>query len=97
VSALSKAEVAKAVTAIRDLTEIVEKLNKAAWPEAVDNDVLRKAELQPPRPTNRAQLQQETARLADRVVQQDATAERILQQIEEQNARIDALLGKAAQ
>jgi hypothetical protein len=41
---LSKSEIAKAVEAIRSLSDIIERLEKATWPES-QSDVLRKADL----------------------------------------------------
>jgi hypothetical protein len=39
---LTKSEIAKAVEAIRSLSDVIEKLHKATWPAASDSDVLRK-------------------------------------------------------
>jgi hypothetical protein len=44
VSALTKSEIGRAVTAIRELSDLIERLEKASWPEA-HSDVLRKADL----------------------------------------------------
>ena len=41
---LTKTEIAKAVEAVRALTDIVERLQKATWPET-QSDVLRKSDL----------------------------------------------------
>jgi hypothetical protein len=43
-NALTKTEIGRAVTAIRDLAEIIERLEKSTWPES-QSDVLRKADL----------------------------------------------------
>ena len=41
---LSKAEIGRAVTALRELSDIIERLEKATWPES-QSDVLRKTDL----------------------------------------------------
>lgn len=41
---LTKAEIGRAVTAVRELSEIIERIEKATWPET-QNDVLRKSDL----------------------------------------------------
>jgi hypothetical protein len=41
---LTKSEIATAVEAIRSLSDLIERLEKATWPET-QNDVLRKADL----------------------------------------------------
>jgi hypothetical protein len=41
---LTKSEIAKAVEAVRNLADIIERLEKATWPES-QSDVLRKADL----------------------------------------------------
>jgi hypothetical protein len=41
VSALTKSEISRAVTALRELSDIIEKLHKSTWP-ASDSDILRK-------------------------------------------------------
>jgi hypothetical protein len=46
---LTKTEIAKAVEAIRSLSDVIEKLHKSTWPDTADSDVLRKADLDPPR------------------------------------------------
>jgi hypothetical protein len=43
-SALTKAEIGRAVTALRELSDIIERLEKATWPES-QSDVLRKTDL----------------------------------------------------
>jgi hypothetical protein len=44
VSALTKTEIGRAVTAIRELSEIIERLHKATWPEEA-GDIIRKSDL----------------------------------------------------
>jgi hypothetical protein len=46
---LTANEIAKAVEAVRALTDIVEKMHKATWPDVDRGDVLRKADLDLPR------------------------------------------------
>jgi hypothetical protein len=41
---LTKAEIGRAVTAIRELSDIIERLEKSTWPLSSQNDVLRKAD-----------------------------------------------------
>jgi hypothetical protein len=45
---LTQSEIAKAVEAVRSLTDIVEKLHKAWWPDVDRGDILRKLDLDPP-------------------------------------------------
>jgi hypothetical protein len=45
---LSKSEIAKAVEAIRSLSDVIERLEKATWPES-QSDVVRKADLAEPK------------------------------------------------
>jgi hypothetical protein len=45
-TALTKSEIGRAVTALRELTDIIERLEKATWPES-QSDVLRKALAEP--------------------------------------------------
>jgi hypothetical protein len=40
---LSKNEISRAVTALRELTDVIERIEKATWPES-QSDVLRKVE-----------------------------------------------------
>jgi hypothetical protein len=42
---LTKSEIAKAIEAIRSLSDVIEKLHKSTWAVAVDSDILRKADL----------------------------------------------------
>jgi hypothetical protein len=44
---LTKTEIGRAVTAIRELTDIIERLEKSTWPAAGDSDIIRKAESDP--------------------------------------------------
>jgi hypothetical protein len=46
---LTKSEIARAVEAIRSLSDVIEKLHKSTWPDAADSDILRKADLDLPR------------------------------------------------
>jgi hypothetical protein len=47
---LSKSDIEKAVEAVRSLSDIVEKLHKAAtWPAASDNDIIRKDAIADPK------------------------------------------------
>jgi hypothetical protein len=48
---LTKAEIGRAVTALRDLTDIIERLEKSTWPLSSQDDVLRKADGLHPRPS----------------------------------------------
>jgi hypothetical protein len=41
---LTKAEIGRAVAAVRELSDLIERLEKASWPET-QNDVLRKSDL----------------------------------------------------
>jgi hypothetical protein len=43
-TALTKAEVAQAVEAIRSLSDVIEKLHKSTWPEDA-GDIIRKSDL----------------------------------------------------
>jgi hypothetical protein len=43
-TALTKTDISRAVTAIRELSDIIERLHKATWPEEA-GDVLRKSDL----------------------------------------------------
>jgi hypothetical protein len=45
---LTKSEIAKAVEAIRSLSDVIERLEKATWPES-QSDVLRKSDLAEPK------------------------------------------------
>jgi hypothetical protein len=45
---LTKSEIARAVEAVRALTDVIEKLHKASWPDAV-GDIIRKADLAEPK------------------------------------------------
>jgi hypothetical protein len=44
VSAITKAEIGRAVAAIRELSDVIERLEKSTWPLSSQNDVLRKAD-----------------------------------------------------
>jgi hypothetical protein len=46
---LSKNEIARAVEAVRALTDVIEKLHKSTWPDVADSDILRKADLVEPK------------------------------------------------
>jgi hypothetical protein len=46
---LTKADVTRAVSAVRDLAEIIERIEKATWPDGA-GDVLRKSDLSDARP-----------------------------------------------
>ena len=46
---LTKSEIAKAVEAIRSLSDVIEKLHKSTWSDAADSDVLRKGGLVEPK------------------------------------------------
>lgn len=76
-SALSKAEIGRAVIAIRELSDIIERLEKATWPLSSQSDVLRKSDLIDASPRASG----------------DDIAKRALDHIADLNARIDALAG----
>jgi hypothetical protein len=40
---LTKSDIGRAVDAIRELSDVIEKLHKSTWPDADRSDVLRKA------------------------------------------------------
>jgi hypothetical protein len=67
---LTKSEIAKAVEAVRNLADIIERLEKATWPES-QSDVLRKIDHAQPKDDPSAEA---LAKLAD--------AERRLERIE---------------
>jgi hypothetical protein len=46
---ITKNEIAKAVEAVRALTDVIEKLHKSTWPDVADSDILRKADLVEPK------------------------------------------------
>jgi hypothetical protein len=58
---LTKSEIAKAVEAVRNLADIIQRLEKATWPES-QSDVLRKADLVEPKDDPSAEA---LAKLAD--------------------------------
>jgi hypothetical protein len=64
---LTKAEIGRAVTAIRELADLIERLEKATWPAAGDSDIIRKADLDlaPQIATRAAQNAAALAALAD--------------------------------
>jgi hypothetical protein len=76
VSALTKSEIGRAVTALRELSEIIERLEKSTWPES-QNDVLRKADGLHPR--------------ASAVLGGDDIAKTVLAKLADANARLDRL------
>jgi hypothetical protein len=42
---LTKSDIGRAVDAIRELSDVIEKLHKSTWPDDDRNDILRKAHL----------------------------------------------------
>jgi hypothetical protein len=63
-SALTKADIGRAVTALRELSEIIERLEKATWPES-QSDVLRKLDDMPRASTDDALRKRAIDALAD--------------------------------
>jgi len=89
-SALTKTEISRAVTAIRDLAEIIERIEKASWPET-QNDVLRKADGLHPRASASQLLAKRVAEAETIAKRQDDMASALLAQLADLNASLDRL------
>jgi hypothetical protein len=88
-TALTTSDIGRAVDAIRELSDVIEKLHKSTWPDEDRNDILRKADLADDQP--RAVVDDTVAKLRDGIARQDALLATVQSAMDDIAKRIDSL------